>query len=783
MQVGGNIGSDFNASIGSASFDATYQDYDGGSSIRILNPCTSGSDFTSAQCAWFDNVNVLRMQKRRWYSAAEALADGSIAIIGGFVNGGYVNRNFPNTDPTLEGGAAEPTYEFYPSKGAPQEMTFMTTTSGLNAYAHTYLMPSGNMFLQANLSTIMWNWTTNVETPLPNMPNGVARVYPASGATAMMPLTPANNWTPTILFCGGSDMPSDDYGNYSFPAINTWNYPASTDCQNITPEPQDGSSPTYTQDDSMPVGRTMGQFILLPDATMLVLNGGQNGTAGYATATGQTPNVAQMPFGESLASGPVGQPALYTPGAPSGSRWSQAGFATSNIPRLYHSSAMLLPDGSVMVAGSNPNLDVNTSTIYPTTYAAEIFYPAYFSASVRPSASGIPTTLSYGGPSFDLLVPATAYSGSGNSAAANATVAITRGGFTTHAMNMGQRYMQLNNTYTVNSNGSITLHVAQPPPNPNLFQPGPAMLWVVIDGIPSNGTFLIVGTGDFGTQPTQAASTLPNSVQLNSASGSAKGGNTSSTTSHTAELIGIIVGGIAVIGIVGAFIGIFLAKRRRARAAASMSSYAMSPPVKGGKGGMQGYNNKTAMASTDTGAFLAQNVGYNDNAWASSASLHSPYRDEMHEQPGGYYGQDATPRQSMQQNQGMGGYQQHQSPQQGYQQPQQQGGYQLRDGAYTSPTQQRSYTPQGYPQGAQGLHSQHSSHSSGYTAGRQSQASYNPLMGGQQGQQGMQPNRAGYEQEFDPYISPTSPQNGMQRPGSAQQRGYGSPGGYNQPRY
>lgn len=29
----------------------------------------------------------------------------------------------------------------------------------------------------------------------------------------------------------------------------------------------------------------------------------------------------------------------------------------STVPRLYHSTAILLPDGSIMTAGSNPNAD------------------------------------------------------------------------------------------------------------------------------------------------------------------------------------------------------------------------------------------------------------------------------------------------------------------------------------------------------------------------------------------------------------------------------------------
>jgi hypothetical protein len=69
-----------------------YQDFDGSKSIRILNPCTSSDDMSSAECQWFDNPSVLSMQKQRWYSAAEMLGDGTIVIIGGFVNGGYINR-------------------------------------------------------------------------------------------------------------------------------------------------------------------------------------------------------------------------------------------------------------------------------------------------------------------------------------------------------------------------------------------------------------------------------------------------------------------------------------------------------------------------------------------------------------------------------------------------------------------------------------------------------------------------------------------------------------------
>ncbi|KAI9449470.1 glyoxal oxidase, partial [Russula earlei] len=519
---GGNAaigpGGDNSAPGSTATFDPIYKDYDGTRAIRIFNSCDENTP-----CTFSDNSTQLA--KRRWYPAAEPLGDGTVVLVGGFVAGGYINRNYPNTDPAYEGGAAEPTYEFFPpGSQSPQIMNFMVKTSGLNSYALTYLMPSGNVFVQANYSTIIWNPTTNAETPLPDMPGQIVRVYPASGANAMLPLTPDNNYTPTILFCGGQYMDDYSWGNYSYPFANTWTIPASSDCHRITPEPTDGSSPAYVQDDSLPIGRTMGQFIALPDGTFLIINGAQNGTAGYAQRT-LTVSSDAKPFGESLATGPVGQPAIYDPKAPAGSRWSTAELSSSNIPRLYHSSALLLPDGSVMVAGSNPNIDVNLTTIYPTTYTAEYFYPPYLSATTRPVPQNIPKTLSYGGHYFDITITSTSYPGPGNDAADNTTIWLIRPGFTTHAMNMGQRILQLNHTSTVFPNGTIILHTSQLPPNSNLFPPGPAFLFVTISGVPSNGTYVLVGNGQVGKQPTATAGVLPQSVRSLPSSGSTNSTN------------------------------------------------------------------------------------------------------------------------------------------------------------------------------------------------------------------------------------------------------------------
>jgi hypothetical protein len=98
-----------------------------------------------------------------------------------------------------------PTYEFFPSRGAPITSTILSNTLPANLYPLTWLLPSGKLLIQSNWATSLLDYNTQEETPLDNIPDAV-RVYPASAGTAMLPLTAANNWTATILFCGGSNV-------------------------------------------------------------------------------------------------------------------------------------------------------------------------------------------------------------------------------------------------------------------------------------------------------------------------------------------------------------------------------------------------------------------------------------------------------------------------------------------------------------------------------------------------------------------------------------------------
>ena len=99
--------------------------------------------------------------------------------------------------------------------------------------------------------------------------------------------------------------------------------------------------------------------------------------------------------------------------------------------------------GSVFIAGSNPNPDVDITATFPSEYRTEKFYPWYYNHP-RPQPTGLPSNLGYGGNYFDVRLSGASLSGlSKEAAAGSANAVIIRTGFSTHGINMGQRYLQL----------------------------------------------------------------------------------------------------------------------------------------------------------------------------------------------------------------------------------------------------------------------------------------------------------------------------------------------------
>ncbi|WWC85422.1 uncharacterized protein L201_000285 [Kwoniella dendrophila CBS 6074] len=482
-----------------------YLDTDGGAAIRLLNPCDDGN------CVWQEGGDALTMSGKRWYPSVETLGDGSLIVLGGDNNGGYVSTLAQNN----------PTYEYWPKQSSGAiHMDFLNYTVPVNLFPLTYLLPGGKLFMQAAYKTILYDMNTRTEIPLQDMPYAV-RVYPASAATAMLALTPANNYTVSLLFCGGSNAPfeksSDGGANFNVTAI-----PADDSCVRISPE---DANPKYEDDDDMLEGRSMGNFIWLPDGTLWMGNGVNMGTAGYGDE--------KWSIGQSYGQQPLYQPAIYNPNAPKGSRWSRDGLGESTQERMYHSTAILLPDSSILISGSNPNKDVTFSQ-WSTSYEVEQWYPLWYNQERPAPTTKWPTSLTYGGDSWDLKYTPK----NSTSDPSNAKVVVIRTGFSTHAINFGQRYLELETSYTKDSEtGEVTLHVSQMPPNANIFQPGPAMIFLTVDGVASQGKLITIGSGQIEKQPILKASVLPasstTSSKVESSSSDSKSSNSSSSSSSS----------------------------------------------------------------------------------------------------------------------------------------------------------------------------------------------------------------------------------------------------------
>ena len=183
--------------------------------------------------------------------------------------------------------------------------------------------------------------------------------------------------------------------------------------------------PKYQHIGNMRHPRYYNYAVILPDQSILIL-GGKMGKKGHIADHNKNILLRGHYHGDGEGELPhideaVLEPELYKPNE---DKWYT--MTDMKVDRLYHSNALLLPDGRVMTAGSNPDRRMNELRI-------ELFHPPYLFKGERPQINKVAPMINYGN-SFEIETDV----------AENITsVALIRPSVTTHCVNVDQRYIGL----------------------------------------------------------------------------------------------------------------------------------------------------------------------------------------------------------------------------------------------------------------------------------------------------------------------------------------------------
>ena len=196
---------------------------------------------------------------------------------------------------------------------------------------------------------------------------------------------------------------------------------------------------------------------MLADGTVLAV-GGSNTSDQQVITTGVLPTEIWNPTTE-----------VWTPSAPIAAA------------RNYHSTAILLPDGTVLVGGGGHPEGMEDAG----QYSSQIYTPSYLTQGTRPTITSAPATATYGS-SMSVASPD----------AANITaVNLVSLGADTHQMDMNQHFVPL--TYTA-SGGTLSV---QAPASSTIAPPGYYMLFVLKNGVPSIAKMVHIGAATAQTVP------------------------------------------------------------------------------------------------------------------------------------------------------------------------------------------------------------------------------------------------------------------------------------------
>jgi hypothetical protein len=347
-------------------------------------------------------TRVADMKKPRWYPSLTELPDGRYVAI----SGNDTNSSHWADNPEVYDPATN-TWTLLSNVNTPQVHE--------DEYPFSYLLPSGKVFTIGPDEDNSFLLDVGAQTWTPV--GGASGVH--NGSSVMY--RPGK-----VLYSGGGVNI-----NASGPSFKT------TSVIDLT-----AATPAWQQTAPMNDPRVYHTLTMLPDGKVLAVGGNTNTDQAIITS--------------GVLRAEIWDPATQT--------WSTA--APMAAARNYHSTALLMPDGRVLVAGGGHPF----STGDAGQNSAQYYSPPYLSAGPRPTITSASPGSTYGS-----TIPVTS-----PDAASISAVNLVSLGADTHQSDMNQHFVPLNFT----RNGS-TLSV-QAPATPELAPPGYYMLFIVNgNGVPS----------------------------------------------------------------------------------------------------------------------------------------------------------------------------------------------------------------------------------------------------------------------------------------------------------